>query len=210
MRKLSLIAALSIALPLTATAQAGFYPSFQPTSVAEREYNFALADFDGGNALVFQWREGLGNQRLQFTADLGFADFEGAGNNDAGFVIGGSMHYQLTRATSEMPFDMVLGGGMGVTVADNFNVFRIPFGIAIGHRFPLEQQFAITPFIHPRLSIDRTSVDGLGNDTETNLDIDIGGAFEFNERMQVRLSATLGDADAVGVSFVWLPRGLRR
>lgn len=210
MRKLSLIVALAAILPAAAGAQAGAYPAFQPTSVAEREYNFALVDFDGGSGLVFQWREGLGNQRMQFTADFGFADFEGPASNDAALMIGGSLHYQLMRATNELPFDMVLGGGLGFTVADNFNVFRIPFGVAVGHRFPLEGAFAITPFVHPRLSIDRTSVDGFGDNTETNLDIDLGGMFEISERMQVRLAATLGDADAVGVSFVWLPGGLRR
>jgi hypothetical protein len=84
----------------------------------------------------------------------------------------------------------------------------VPIGVAVGHRFPLEGKFAITPFVHPRLSIDRVKV-GSVSDTDTNIDIDIGGSFEITEQMQVRLAATLGNGDAVGVSFVWLPRGLR-
>lgn len=210
MRKLlaafSLAAVATVAGTTSVHAQAGNYPALQPTSVAEREYNFALADFDGGTALLVQWREGLDNPRLQFTGDLGLADFA----NDAGVIIGGSMHYQLTRANTELPFDMVLGGGLGLTIVEIFSVLRIPVGVAIGHRFPLEGDYAITPFVHPRISFDRFSSDVPGGDaTDTNLDIDVGGTFEINSQMQVRLAATLGDRSAVGISFAWLPRGLR-
>jgi hypothetical protein len=214
MRKLS-IAALGAFLAVTASAdvlqaQAGRYPAFQPTRVAEREYNFALADFSGGTALIMQWREGIDASRMQFTGDFGIAD----GNNTTALLLGGSIHYQLTQTTQDFPFEMVLGGGIGVTAADDFRTFRIPFGVAIGHRFALEREFAITPFVHPRLSLDRTKVDlpggGSASDSDTNIDIDIGGSFEINTQMQVRLAATLGDRSAVGLSFAWLPRGLRR
>ncbi len=187
-----------------ALAQAGPYPALQPTQVASREYNFALGDFSGGTALVFQWREKMGDPRMQFTADLGIAD----GMSSSGLIIGGSLHYQLTRANADLPFDMVLGGGLGLTAFDEVNVFRIPVGIAIGHRFPLEGGYAVSPFVHPRLSIDRASANGNSN-TESNLDIDIGASFELNARMQIRMAATLGNSDAVGLSFAWLPRGLR-
>lgn len=209
MRKLLLLATIAVALPAAVSAQAGPYPALQPSQVAEREYNFVLADYDGGSALVAQWREGLGNPRLQFTGELGLAD----GNNDAGLIIGGSFHYQITRATQDMPFDMVLGGGLGLTTYDNVSLFRIPVGVAIGHRFPLEGNFAITPFVHPRIAINRVSVDTPGgdvSDTESDVEIDIGASFELNTQMQIRLGASLGDNSGVAVSFAWLPRGLRR
>lgn len=208
MRKISLAIIAVAILPLSLAAQAGFYPAFQPTRVAEREYNFGLTDWDGGSALLFQWREGLGNQRSQFTADLGISDGDGPADDNGALIIGGSFHYQLMRASSELPFDMVFGAGLGLTAGDDYNVFRVPVGVAIGHRFPLEGNFAITPFVHPRISFDRVKV-GAFSDTDTNIDIDIGGSFEINPQMQVRLAATLGSGDAVGVSFVWLPRGLR-
>jgi hypothetical protein len=208
MRKISLAIIAVAILPLSLAAQAGFYPAFQPTRVAEREYNFGLTDWDGGSALLFQWREGLGNQRSQFTADLGLSDGDGPADDNGALIIGGSFHYQLMRASNELPFDMVFGAGLGLTAGNDYNVFRVPVGVAIGHRFPLEGKFAITPFVHPRVSFDRVKVGGF-SDTDTNIDIDIGGSFEINEQMQVRLAATLGNGDAVGVSFVWLPRGLR-
>lgn len=209
MRKLSLALVAVFALPLALDAQAGPTPAFQPTRVAEREYNFALTDYNNGSALLFQWREGLGNARTQFTADLGLADGDGPANNDGSLIIGGSFHYQLLNATEDLPFDMVLGGGIGLTSGNSTSLLRIPFGVAIGHRFPLEGNFAVTPFVHPRVSIDRVKVDGFGAETDSNIDIDLGASFEINRQMQARLALTFGDSDALGLSFVWLPRGLR-
>jgi len=205
MRKLSFALVLALAVPVAAEAQAGLYPALQPTRVAEREYNFALADYTGGSALIAQWREGLGDQRLQFTGEFGIGD----GPGDATLILGGSMHVQLTKATQELPFDMVLGGGIGVTTGNGVSLLRIPVGVAIGHRFPLEGRYAITPFVHPRISINRASAGNVSN-TETDIDLDIGAGFELNEQMQIRLAAVLGDGSGVGISFAWTPRGLRR
>ena len=208
------IAALS-ALVLAAAAaplqaQAYVYPALQPSRIAEREYNFALADMgDGfGTGLIFQWREGLGNPKLQFTLDAGFADPD-APNADARLLIGGGLAYQLTSATTDMPFDIVLAGGLGLTTGDDVTTVRVPFGAAIGHRFPLEGDIAITPFVHPRLSWDRISFNG-NSDSDTNLNVDIGANFEFKPQMAIRVAAALGDDDAVALSFAWTPKGLRK
>ncbi len=205
MRKLSFALVLALAIPAATEAQAGLYPALQPTRVAEREYNFALADYTGGSALIAQWREGLGDQRLQFTGEFGIGD----GPGDATLILGGSMHVQLTKATNELPFDMVLGAGIGVTTGNGASLLRIPVGVAIGHRFPLEGRYAITPFVHPRVSLNRVSAGNVSN-TETDIDLDIGAGFELNEQMQIRLAAALGDGSGVGISFAWTPRGLRR
>ena len=199
--------ALIAAAPLGAQAYA--YPSLQPSRIAEREYNFALADAgNAGTAFVFQWREGLGNPKLQFTLDAGFADPEAAAA-DTRLILGGGLHYQLTSATSEMPFDIVLGGGLGFTTGDDITTVRVPFGAVFGHRFALDNQLAISPFVGPRLSWNRVSFDGF-SDSDTQLDVDIGANFEFKPQMAVRVAAALGDDDAVAISFAWTPRGLRK
>ena len=213
-RRILGLSAIALAFAAPLGAQAYVYPAFQPTRVAEREYNFALVDIGGGGGtgLIFQWREGLGNPRTQFTLDAGFADPDAAGS-DARLILGGGFAYQMLRERQDMPFDMVFTGGLGASFGDNVTLIRIPFGVAAGHRFPIEGKFAITPYVHPRLSIDYISIDtqfGNLSDTELNLDIDLGGSLELNEQMQIRLAALLGDADAIGISFAWTPRGLRR
>jgi hypothetical protein len=214
-RRIAGLAAVAIAFAAPLGAQAFAYPALQPSRIAEREYNFALADMGnsnatafGGTALIFQWREGLGNPKTQFTLDAGFADPDVTGA-DARLMLGGGLAYQLASATNDMPFDIVLAGGVGFTTGDDITTVRVPFGAVFGHRFPLESALAITPFVHPRLSWDRVSFNG-ASDSDTNLNIDIGANFEFKPQMAVRVAAALGDDDAVAISFAWTPKGLRK
>jgi hypothetical protein len=209
-RRLLGVSALALAAASSVDAQAFAYPALQPSRIAEREYTFALADIGngGGTGLVFQWREGLGNPKMQFTLDAGFADSD-APNSDTRLLIGGGLAYQLATATNDMPFDIVLAGGMGISTGDDITTFRVPFGAVVGHRFPIEGGFAITPYVHPRLSYDRFSTTGL-SDSDTNLNIDVGANFEFKPQMALRLAAVLGDDDAVAIAFAWTPKGLRK
>jgi hypothetical protein len=210
LRRIAGLSAIVLAAAAPLQAQAYVYPAMQPSRIAEREYNFVLADVGngGGTALIFQWREGLSNSKMQFTLDAGFADPD-APAADTRLVIGGGLAYQLTDATNDMPFDIVLAGGLGLSTGDDVTTVRIPFGAAIGHRFPLEGSLAITPFVHPRLSYDRISFNGF-SDSETNLNVDIGANFEFKPQMAIRVAAALGDDDAVALSFAWTPKGLRK
>jgi hypothetical protein len=207
LRRILAVGALALVTASAVEAQAYVYPSFQPSRIAEREYNFALADGgDFGTALIFQWREGLGNPKLQLTFDAGFADPD---NSDTRLILGGGLAYQLTRSSAEMPFDIVLAGGLGFSNGDDLTIIRVPFGAVVGHRFDLEGGYAISPFVNPRLSWNRTSFND-NSESDTELEVDIGANFELKPNMALRLAAVLGDADAIGVSFAWTPKGLRK
>lgn len=208
LRRIAGLSALVLAAAAPLSAQAFYYPALQPSRIAEREYNFVLADMDGGaTGLIFQWREGLGNPKSQFTLDAGLVD---ADNVDTRLVIGGGFGYQLTTASTDMPFDIVLAGGLGLSTGNDITTIRIPFGASIGHRFPVEGGFAITPFVHPRIAFTNTNFpDPIDSDSDTDLEVDIGANFEFKPQMAFRLGATLGDFDAIAFSFAWTPKGLR-
>jgi hypothetical protein len=200
-------AALTFAAASSLEAQAWNYPSFQAPRVTSRELNFAVADGgDAGTGLVFQWREGL-SSRTQLSLDAGYAepDYPDWLEYDGYFLIGGQFARQLTRASADMPLDVMLTAGVNVAIGDPFNLVRVPVGVAAGHRFQLERGMAITPYGHLRLSYDRVSMEG-ASESEMNPNFDLGGSFEFNPRLAVRLSATLGDDDAFGASLAWTPR----
>jgi hypothetical protein len=210
------LAAAALALPATAGAQAWAYPSFQPPRIIEREFNFGVADANSaGTTLFFQWREGL-SPRTQLSLDVGFADPEGEGNGK--LLLGGQFGWMLTQSTAEMPLDFLATGGINFAVGDGSDLIRIPFGVAIGHRFPLEGNFAITPYVHPRLSIDFCSECGTEEDDESDLgiDFDIGASFEVSRSLSFRVSAlfgwsdTFGDSDGFGISLAWAPAGLSK
>jgi hypothetical protein len=221
---LSAAAVLLLAAPAGVDAQAWSYPAFQTPRVTGRELNFGLADGGPGTTLLFQWREGR-SARSQLSLDVGFTDdaWGGFREDDEVFFLGGQFGQQLATSSPSMPFDILLTVGANFAVSDPVRVFRIPVGVSLGHRFPLEGLMAITPWIHPRISIDHFSWDRTfeirrgvfvdDSDTDANVVVDLGGDFEFSPRFSLRVGATLGGGnfldDAFGVSLAWRPGGSR-
>jgi hypothetical protein len=212
--RLPLLATLGVmllAVASTAAAQVG-YPSFQPPRITTREFNFAVADADadGGldlTPLVFQWREGI-SPRAQLSLDAGIADPD-APDADLFFVIGGQYARELARSRADMPLDLLLTAGLFGQFGNDITLISVPVGVSVGHRFPLEgTRMAITPYAHPRLSLDHVDVNDF-DDTEINISFDLGGNLEITPQVAIRVSATLGDVDALGISLAWTPRGLR-
>jgi hypothetical protein len=213
----ALIAA-SLSLPSIVGAQAWAYPAFQPPRVMNREFNFGVADAgDAGTSLIFQWREGL-TQRTQLSLDVGFADPDGNGNGK--LLLGGQFGAMLTEASAEMPLDFLATAGLNLAVGDGSDLIRIPFGVSIGHRFPLDEGFALTPYVHPRVSLDVCSdcggPNGEDNETDLGIDFDLGVNFEVTRQLSFRVSALFGgsdtfrDSDGFGISLAWTPAGLSR
>ncbi len=213
--RLPLSAALSAAVfvaPQAARAQAWYYPSFQIPTTVGRDYTFAAAG-GGGTAFVFQWREAL-DAINQLSLDAGLADAEGPSNTK--LFVGGQYARQLTRAQADQPLDLLLTAGAGVAFGDGPDVFRIPVGVSIGHRFPLEGELAVTPYVHPRVSLDTyTGGDGAYADrTKLALDFDLGGNLELTRTLAVRATFRFsGDAPSetgFGVGLTYTPSSLRR
>ena len=216
--RVALLAMLVFGVPAMARAQAWAYPSFQQPRVANREFNFAVADAGhAGTSLVFQWREGL-TARTQLSADLGFADPDG--NSNGKLLFGGQFAGMLTEAKQELPLDFLLTGGLNFAVGDGSDLIRVPFGVSVGHRFPLDEGFAITPYVHPRLSLD-ICTDCAGRDrdessTDLGIDFDLGVNFDVTRNLAFRVSAQFGGSDAFdnsdgfGLSLAYSPVGLSK
>jgi hypothetical protein len=209
------LAALFVA-PVTAGAQAWAYPSFQPPVVVNREFNFGVADAGhAGTTLIFQWREGLTPQ-TQLSFDGGFADPDGNGNGK--LLLGGQYARLLNQASSDLPLDFLFTAGLNFAVGGGSDLFRIPVGVSIGHRFPLDEGFAITPYVHPRISFDDCTDCGRNGDSRSDLgiDFDIGVNFEVTRQLAFRVSGvfggsdTFGNADGFGISLAWSPVGLSK
>jgi hypothetical protein len=216
--RVALLATLVFCVPAVAQAQAWAYPAFQPPRVINREFNFAVADAGhAGTSLIFQWREGL-TPRTQLSFDLGFADPDG--NSNGKLLFGGQFAGLLTEAKQDLPLDFLLTGGLNFAVGDGSDLIRIPFGVSVGHRFPLDEGFAITPYVHPRLSLD-ICTDCAGRElnessTDLGIDFDLGVNFEVTRSLSFRVSAQFGgsdafnDSDGFGLSLAYAPAGLSR
>ena len=208
-RLLTLLA--SLVLPITVRAQAWSYPSFQIPRTVEREYNIGVADAGkSGTSIVFQWREGLGGGS-QISFDGGLAD---AGSRDENLELFGGVQYalQLATANADVPLDFLFTAGAFLAAGDA-EILRLPVGVSVGHRFPLEGDLAITPYVHPRLTFGLCTDCPDKNDLAVNFDL--GGSFEVSKNLSLRFSAIVGgsnrfDDDGFGVSLAWAPLGLKR
>jgi hypothetical protein len=210
-------ALIAATLPGVASAQAFEYPSFQlPRVVEGREYNFAFADGENSQSLIFQWREGYG-PGSQLSFDAGFADVE---NGDPAVLVGGQYAQQLVTADASIPLDFALtvGANLGIFTGEpNGVLVRVPLGVAIGRTFVIDAPtgFAITPFVHPRASLDYLSADRFEDNTDLGITLDLGASFQITPGFAGRLAFTLGGndfprGDAFGLSLALTPGAIRR
>jgi len=217
MRGRGLVGALAILVAFTTTAsdasaQALNYPSLQIPSASTRDYTGAIAGGDG-TTLLFQWREGWTDRR-HLQLDLGIADRKG--NESLLLVIGGAFGQELLRANADQPLDLLLTGGVGMSFGDGVSLLRIPVGVSIGHTFDLENGMSLTPYVHPRASIDVCSNCSNRSDSqsEVSLNFDLGLNFQVSRQFAVRAAAAFsgsdlaGDDDSFAVGFVWTPKPL--
>lgn len=205
--------ALTLVTPTAARAQAWFYPSFQVPTTVDRDYTFGVVAA-GGADFLFQWREQvtLGSQ-LSFEA--GLADPRGRSNTKV--FVGGQYARELLRETADQPLDILFTAGAGIAVGDGPDQLRVPVGVSVGHTFPLDGDISITPYVHPRASIDVITgqrPDGVDR-AKVSLDFDLGGSLTLTQQLALRASVLISGNDIAsdagfGIALTYRPTGLRR
>ena len=204
-----LVLASLMILPGTVTAQASNYPSLQSPTASIRDYTGAIAS-GAGTSVLFQWREGVASA-MHLGLDVGLTDRKGS-ENLLGFI-GGSIGSELLRAQGEQPLDMLLTGGLGFAFGGGATIVRVPLGVSLGHTFALEEGMALTPYVHPRVSLDLCSDCGRrGNRrTELSLNFDVGVDFRVNQKFSVRVAGAFsgsdffGNNDSFAIGLNWRP-----
>ena len=207
---LALVASMSAQ---SAGGQAWNYPSFQPPVHVSREYNFGITS--GGNAgatFIGQWREGFRtNTHLGFEAGV----TDGGDNVDSRFLLGAGFATTVFGSQPNLPLDILLTAGAYPSFGGGLTLIRVPVGLTLGKRFPLEG-FAMTPYAHPRLSLDFCSGDPCQDDNlDFSINFDLGADIEINRQLGFRVSVLLPGGDsfddnAFGVSLAWRPMGVSR
>ncbi len=219
-RAAAVCSAIAGALSITSAveAQAFNYPALQTPSASVRDYTGAIVG-GAGTTLLFQWRESAG-QAMHWQFDGGFADPKGEG--DPLLFLGVGLGKELVRAAGDQPLDVLLTAGAGASFGSG-SYFRIPIGASVGHTFALEDDMSLTPFVHPRVSIDQCSTcrpgfaGGRGRSRLTaSLNFDLGAHWQVNRQFGVRVAATFSGSDVVGgdetlaLGLNWSPAALSR
>jgi hypothetical protein len=215
---IALAAGLTLAPSTRAGAQAWVYPSFQQSHLVNREFTVAVGDggYDG-TSYLFQWREQLAT-RSQFDFDGGFAT--GVAKHTVGFA-GLLYGYQVTQQRDSQPIEILASTGLTTEFGHGGSYVRIPFAISVGHRWAFANGVAITPFVHPRVSLEfcgRCAAQVRGGTSQAGIGagFGMGANVELSSRVSIRFDSsinatTIGPQDnAIGLGVAWSPSGLRR
>jgi len=209
----ALMAVVSVAE--RADAQASNYPSMQVPTVSTRDYTAAVSSGAGTTAL-FQWREGWAPRR-HWQLDAGLIDRKGS--DALSLFVGGGIGQEIARAGGDQPLDVLFTAHAGAAFGGGTTVVRIPVGVSIGHTFDLDQGMAITPYVHPRASLDWASGGGSGSggsQSEVSLNFDLGVNFRVNAQFAVRAATAFtgselaGAQDTFAIGFNWTPAPMSR
>ena len=140
------------------------------------------------------------------------------GSDNLSLFVGAGIGQELANASGDQPLDLLFTAGAGAAFGGGSTVVRLPVGVSIGHTFDLEQGVALTPFVHPRASLDVASGKGGdgGSRSEVSLNFDLGVNLQVNRQFAVRAAAAFtgselaGAQDSFAIGFNWTPAPLVR
>lgn len=189
------VGVLALAGPLR--AQTTGMPVFlSPYRTFQRvEFGASLSDPGSGFGLEGFYR--IGHRSYDFGFRGGFVDQD---NQETVFVAGIDFRTRVVDHSVDFPFDGAFTLGLGAAFGDGSTVARVPVGISLGRRVELEDSSVqFVPYLHPVL------VPVFG-DTNSDLDFALGLGVDIalNRRIEIRVSAALGDIEGVGLSLAFL------
>lgn len=193
-------------------AQAYNYPSLQIPSASTRDYTAALVG-GTGSTLLFQWREGV-STGMHWQLEGGLADPKGP--TDPLLFFGGGLARELVRATGDQPLDLLFTAGAGASFGGAGTTVRLPVGVSLGHRFELDGGMALTPYMHPRVSLDVCSRCGVDRERRStvSLNFDLGAQWQVNRQFGVIGAVSVSGSDAFtnddtfSLGLRWTPASL--
>lgn len=182
------------AAPLS--AQAWDVPSFFSPRPGE-DIGLYVIDAEGPGDLGFAgiWRQ-EGNINLGVRAGLAGGDH---------FSVGAEFYGPLDLLGPQSPVLVSWIVGAGATFNDA-TWLRIPLGASIGMNLGSSSSIRILPYVHPRVSFDLVAYDtgaGEETDTEFNFDLDLGADVALGQQFVLRVGATIGEWDAIGVGVAY-------
>lgn len=186
--------ALLLASAAPAAAQAWDVPSFLSPRPGE-DIGLYVIDPDGPGDVGFAaiWRQ-EGNLNLGVRG----------GYMDEHFSLGAEFYGPLNLLGPQSPVLVSWVLGLGATFND-VTWLRVPLGASVGLDINTGG-LQIMPYVHPRLAFDLFAFDtpeGEDTETEFNFDIDVGADVGLGQRFVLRVGATFGDSEALGVGIAY-------
>jgi hypothetical protein len=197
MRRIGLVLAAVATLGGSAAplaAQAWDVPSFFSPRPGE-DIGVYLIDPEGGGDMGFAaiWRQ-EGNLNLGVRG----------GMLDDHFSLGAEFYGPFGILGPQSPVLVSWILGLGATFND-VTWLRVPLGASVGLSLNAGS-LNIMPYVHPRVAFDLFAYDVAGEEeteTEFNFDVDLGADVSLGQRFVLRVGATFGEWDALGVGVAY-------
>lgn len=193
MRRLAILVLLLSAV-FTQTARANAFGQFIPASPLRGGGNLF------GVYLLFGDRVGddlgvLGQVRFSSGPKFDWGlQFGFAASDPSAILIGGDIRPILHAADDGFPLDLAFDAGVGLSIADNITVIEFVPAIEGSHHFELDgTSSSLTPYMSIGLDINHVSIDGGGNDTDTDLVARFGLEWEASRKIGIIGEFGVGD-----------------
>jgi len=201
MRRLALLVLL-LCTVCAGSAGANAFGQFIPASPLRGENNmfgvYMLFNSDVG--VLGQARFSSG-PKFDWGLQVGFA-----GGDETAVLLGGDLRPVLHRANDDFPIDLAFDAGLGLSIADHFSIISVVPSIEGSHQFNLEgSDGSLTPYMSIGLNIAHISVDGGGDDTNSDLNARFGLEWEATRKLGVIGEFGVGDGTSDFILGVNVP-----
>lgn len=192
MKKLALLVAVAAALVTGVPARAQVFGQYTPADIlpVNSRMGGAYVDFSENTAGL------LGQLRLSFYPNVdfgfqgGFLRYEAGGGNDKSAVrLGADIRFGVQKADGSMPFDVAVGGALGVISGDNYHILRLGPSVVASRAFGTSSgSTSIAPFAGAMLSF--ANVDVRGN-SESDFSVPLRLGAELRAMAGLRITGEL-------------------
>ena len=193
---LALLAAL--ALPGAALAQAfGQFTGAQTLAPSTHLGGGYLQSSSGVIGLLGQLRLSF-YPGVDFGFQGGFARQDFASDNSTTLRLATDLKFQVAQPTTEYPYSISLGGGLGVESGDHWNVLSVGPSIVGSRSYAGNSTLGFTPFVSIGVLFTNANISSL-NETDLSLPVRFGSELRLSQQLsltgelQLRLSDDLND-----------------
>jgi hypothetical protein len=156
-----------------------------------------ISDPGSGYSIAVQGEYRIARPKFDFGLTVGYADASGGGDNL--FGVGIDARVPVISHSQDFPLDGAFTGAFGAVFGGGKSGFLVPLGVSLGRQILLEDSnISFTPYVNPVIA--PTFGDRLG-DVEFGLGLGVDVA--LSRTFDIRVSASLGDIDGVGIGLAW-------
>ncbi len=135
--------------------------------------------YEDAIGVLGQYRYGIGGY-TDIGFKLGLLDLDWHGS-DTGIDFAFDLKYQVMERRLRDPFELSIAGGAEFLFAEDMNIISFGFSPIGSYPVKLKNGRILEPYGRLQIRIERTDLDRFGDDTDLELGLNLGTAFELSK-----------------------------